>query len=276
MRKIGISLLLLTVVFVSCKRTPKSDDTPKVPKWEFEQLKVEKELFPKKDSTKGKGMDLTMEFNYPSHFESDSLLQSVQSSFVVAFAGDDYKDKSPKTAFEQYEKVVEDEFMEMGSFAVDDGPDISSYFKHITTTVSDTTDLTITARTQIEDYTGGAHGSYNVFYYNIDTRTGEIFKEKEFFKKDSEEQLTKLLEEKAKTTKNRQGDNITLLEPQEVVPNGNFYLNSEGIVFVYNQYEIAPYSDGLIEITLPYAQIKTLINPLFEQIVELKSKIKAE
>lgn len=276
MRKLGFSLLLLTLVFVSCKKTPKGGDIPEAPRWKFEQLKVEKELFPRKDSIKGKGMDLTLEFNYPSYFENDSLLQPIQSVFVVAFAGEDYKDKTLKTAFEQYEKAVEDEFMEMGSFAVDDGPDISSYFKHIATTVSDTTDILITAKTTIEDYTGGAHGSHNVFYYNVDTRTGKLFKEEQLFKKDSGKQLTALLEEKAKTTKNQQGDTITLLEPQEVVPNGNFYFGDTGIVYVYNQYEIAPYSDGLIEITLPYEQIKTFINPLFEPLVEVKSKTKTE
>lgn len=276
MRKIGFTLLLLTVIFAACKKTPKADDTPKPPRWEFEQLKVEKELFPKKDTALGKGMELTLEFNYPSRFENDSLLQTIQSAFVIAFAGEDYTGKSPKDAFELYEKTVEDEFMEIGSFAIDDGPDISSYFKHITTTVSDTTDITITVRTDVSDYTGGAHGSRNIRYYNIDTRSGKIFKEKEFFRNNSEEKLKTLLAEKAKTTKNKQGDNITLLEPEEVVPNENFYLNKEGVVYVYNQYEIAPYSDGLIEITLPYEEIKAFINPLFEHLVEFNSESKTE
>lgn len=276
MRKIGITLLLLTVILGACKKTDRHTDIPESPRWSFEQLKIEKELFPTQDSTTDKGMDLALEFNYPSHFQNDSILPALQASFVTAFAGEEYKNKTPQQAFEDYEKAVEDDFMKMGSYAIGDGPDISTYFKNIATTVHDTTDITVTARTEVTDYTGGAHGSRNIFYYNIDTRTGKIFSEKEFFKANSQGKLTELLEEKVKTTKNQNGDDVTLLEPEQVVPNGNFYFGDEGVVYVYNQYEIAPYSDGLIEITLPYDEIRTLINPLFELIIELNSDSKTE
>lgn len=276
MRKIGFALFILTIALASCKKTKKDDNVQPAQKWTFEQLKVEKELFPNKDSIKGKGMDLNLEFNYPSSFENDSVLKFIRSGFVVAFAGEDYKDKLPAEAFELYGKAVETEFMQMGTFAIEDGPDISNYFKHIATTVADTTDITITAKTEITDYTGGAHGSRSIQYYNIDSRSGKIFKEAELFNKDSDKQLTALLGEEAKTTKNGNGDTITLLEPEAVVPNGNFYFGDEGIVYVYNQYEIAPYSDGLIEITLPYEQIKALISPDYEPIVSMKVKTNPE
>lgn len=260
------------VAFASCKKTQKTGDATGEPKWIFEKITVEKELFPNpKDTVKGKGMDLSIEFNYPSKFGNDSVLKSIQSDFIIAFAGESYTDKSLEDAFEQYAKSVEQEFVELGSFAIDDGPDISSYFKHIATTVSDTTDIYITARTEITDYTGGAHGSRNVFYYNIDARDGTIIKEDTLFNEGSEGPLVALLNKKIEERNADPERRITILDPDAVKPNANFYFGAEGLVYVYNQYEIAPYSDGLIEVTLPYDDIAALVSPAYQAVIDLRS-----
>lgn len=264
-------LLSAVAVFASCKKTQKSSGTQDEPKWMFEKLTVEKELFPNpQDTVKGNGMNLSIEFNYPSKFGNDSVLKSIQSDFILAFAGESYTDKSLEEAFEQYAKSVEQEFVELGSFAIDDGPDISSYFKHIATTVSDTTDIYITARTEITDYTGGAHGSRNVFYYNIDARDGNIFKENVLFNEGSEERLIALLNKKIEERNADSERRITILDPDAVKPNANFYFDTGGLVYVYNQYEIAPYSDGLIEVVLPYEEIEGLVNPAYEPVLASK------
>jgi hypothetical protein len=40
---------------------------------------------------------------------------------------------------------------------------------------------------------------------------------------------------------------------------GNYRFTTEGIVFYYDPYEIAPYSFGVIELKLPYEKIEKLL-----------------
>lgn len=47
----------------------------------------------------------------------------------------------------------------------------------------------------------------------------------------------------------------------EIAPNNNFWINNEGVHYVYNQYEIAPYSMGPIEVTIPFEEITPIIIP---------------
>jgi hypothetical protein len=46
----------------------------------------------------------------------------------------------------------------------------------------------------------------------------------------------------------------------ELVPSENFYLDEESITFYYNIYELAPYAMGPVEIRLPYAAVKHVID----------------
>lgn len=48
---------------------------------------------------------------------------------------------------------------------------------------------------------------------------------------------------------------------EDIVPNNNFWLNEEGIHYSYNQYEIAPYSMGVINVTVPYADLSDILLP---------------
>ncbi|XHR98311.1 RsiV family protein [Mucilaginibacter sp. UC70_90] len=43
--------------------------------------------------------------------------------------------------------------------------------------------------------------------------------------------------------------------------NTNFSITPLGIKFLYNQYDIKPYAAGITELFIPYAQIKSLVQP---------------
>ncbi len=270
MKKLTLVVLLGVIVFGACKRTKPVTESAENPKWAFEKLSEKKELFLNNDSTKG-GMKLSFEFNYPVQSENDSVLKQIQSGFVLAFAGEEYKSLSPKEAFDSFLKKAEKEGLGMGKMAEDDGPDFSNYLKNITTTVSDTTNMTITAKTYYEDYTGGAHGSHQTTYYNIDIHDGKVLKEASFFKDGSEKTLTGLLKE-ALDDMIKNGKQITVLDPESVKPNGNFYFDDKDLVYVFNEYEIAPYSDGLIEVCIPYEKIKDLVVPKYQKLIAIKTK----
>ena len=45
----------------------------------------------------------------------------------------------------------------------------------------------------------------------------------------------------------------------EIHPNDNFFLTDSALVYVFNQYEIAPYALGETEIAVSYDQLKDLL-----------------
>ncbi len=46
---------------------------------------------------------------------------------------------------------------------------------------------------------------------------------------------------------------------EDIVPNNNFWLSNDGIHYSYNQYEIAPYSMGVIDVVVPFSELEDII-----------------
>lgn len=264
-----LTLLFLVVTILSaCKFTkPKEDST--VSSWKFDKLSTEKTVYIDNDSLKP-GMKLTFEMNYPSAYENDTILNYVQHIFSQAFAGKEYASLSPKVVFERIEGESLKQAVDYAHAIGDDYDDFGDYFQTITTSVSDSSHLLyyITAKNEISQYTGGAHGMYNQTYLNADTRTGDLIDEDRLFKQDTKQNLTKLIKELLPLQKNSSGDPVTLLEPDNVSPNNNFYFSKIGVVYVFNPYEVAPYSDGIIQVEIPFERIKDMIAPEYNFLLE--------
>lgn len=95
--------------------------------------------------------------------------------------------------------------------------------------------------------TGGAHGILNISFLNFDSFTGNLipninlFKDLNAFKK-----VAKPYFENAISYKTRSFDTEIFKLPENITYSGN------GIVLLYNTYEIASYAEGIIEFTIPY------------------------
>lgn len=275
MKKIGILAILAVLIAVSCKR-PKPETTAVIEtsRWTFDTLHLAKEIFLNNDSTKG-GLKLTLEFDYPSTFVNDSILKAVQTQFLASFTDDQngsYKGLAPVKGFEAFTEKNVEESVELGKAAQGSVIDFSEYYKTVKTSVTDTTLLTITGRTETLQYSGGAHDSRYIDYFNIDLRNGNRLTIESLFKPETSSRLITFIKEVLATTKNSNGDNITLLDPDSVQPSQNFYFNEQGVVFVYNTYEITPHSDGLIQALIPYDKLKDLIADPYKEIITLKTK----
>jgi hypothetical protein len=48
---------------------------------------------------------------------------------------------------------------------------------------------------------------------------------------------------------------------EDIVPNNNFWLSDNGIHYSYNEYEIAPYAMGVIDVVVPYSELTEIISP---------------
>ena len=112
-------------------------------------------------------------------------------------------------------------------------------------------------------YLGGAHGSYNAAYTNIDMRNGNMLKTKDIFNKGYEKTLNKMIEAQYRKQMNlKPNESLTEggLFENKISFNDNFAMTKDGIEFLYNQYEIAPYAVGVIEIKLSYKDLDAILN----------------
>lgn len=114
-------------------------------------------------------------------------------------------------------------------------------------------------------YTGGVHGfgRYTPRVYSL--HSGEVLNAKVddlvYFVDD--EKLIALLRKKLRASKRgvfpKSDDKISYFDFDNIRLNDNYEVNASGISFLYNQYEIAPYSDGIINIRFTFDELKPFV-----------------
>ena len=108
----------------------------------------------------------------------------------------------------------------------------------------------ISFRAEEYSYAGGAHGSNKITVGIIDRKTGSRLRLADFVPSDKLPELTKLLREKVVKKiggkENLQGD---------VRPIENFCVVEGGLKFVYNEYEVACYAAGAIEVVVSFDEL---------------------
>ena len=107
-------------------------------------------------------------------------------------------------------------------------------------------------------YRGGAHGITSEIAYNFDLKTGETVAESDFFSPGYEEPLSRLLTARLPESLETPAD-TSMMFIREIGPNGNFSVSEDGVTYIYNHYEIAPYAMGIIRVTLPWDDVRELL-----------------
>ena len=210
---------------------------------------------------------------------SDEVLEKLQRAVCQTVLGDAFLDMRPQQAIEAYAAMKHNEYIQnnlplLQEWAID----------HEDESLGETLfneELIISAAPignglpltnipslwsyamDVYEYTGGAHGNRYLLIQNYDLQTGDEVSEQDLFIDDYYEPLKSLLLEaliaqtdEAETKKDlrRLGYSV-----DDVVPNENFYVTAEGITYVYNPYEIAPYAMGCIQISLPWDAARHLM-----------------
>lgn len=116
-----------------------------------------------------------------------------------------------------------------------------------------------------EMYTGGAHGGAMESYINFWKDSGKMITAKAFFGK-NEKAVLKLI--KAKIIRENECETEDeLIEKRGIfslgdvyISDSNFLLEKDGVLFCYNPYDIAPWSEGFIFARLSYEELKGLVS----------------
>lgn len=119
--------------------------------------------------------------------------------------------------------------------------------------------------------TGGAHPNTYSKWINIDATTGDILTVKEVFRADADKEICNLILQALFKEVNTRMETDTirsieglqsvgiLLDTDLYIPE-NFLLGKNGISFLYNRYDIAPYASGDFNLTIPYNEIENYLN----------------
>ncbi len=102
----------------------------------------------------------------------------------------------------------------------------------------------------VQDF-GGAHPSHATKVLNFDLKTGRRLTLKDVFKPGFEPALEAVLARKAAAKGSVPASGFPKPAPHE-----NFALDADGVAFVFNPYEIAPYSSGEITLKALYSEIR--------------------
>src|SRR5690606_187889 len=131
--------------------------------------------------------------------------------------------------------------------------------------------------THFESYTGGAHGVHYIYYNNYSVNQNRELLINDIVADEFQASLTKVGEDifrKQEGISDNQSltDDYFFNEGIFSLPH-NFILQKDGILFLYNIYEIKPYVSGYTRLLIPYNSIHDLLTTKGKEIVgEIKKQ----
>jgi hypothetical protein len=142
-------------------------------------------------------------------------------------------------------------------------PETSPYIAEISITTSFSSSSILCLKTDFYSFTGGAHGNGRTTFLNFDPLTGNLKPTSSIL--NNKKEFTDFVEKVFRNKKE-----IPLKDPINSTgywfENENFYLpesigiSKTEVIIIYNQYEIASYADGPIEIRIPIDKAKPYLN----------------
>ena len=215
--------------------------------------------------------DVTVSFTYPVKFKDAKSLERLQQIFKGTFFGDmEYDSMTPQEAMDQYLSNYIERYKSLSNFYYEDlarlGENMPSwywYYMNTNNKILFQNDSILSYAVEYSDYEGGAHGSYNIVYTNIDLNELVTLSEEDLFIPDYFNRLTdRIVKSLMKQYEAESPDSLLtsgFFTIEDIVPNNNFWLSNDGIHYSYNQYEIAPYSMGVIDVVVPFSELEDII-----------------
>jgi hypothetical protein len=200
----------------------------------------------------------TIEVIYPKINDNSDVSSKINNTIEttlaeqIAFFEEDTDDLTLEDAVTQFE----DRFV---SFKNDFEANAAPWEVIINSEVVFQSTYVITIAVDSYTFTGGAHGNSVITLLNFDPETGNLYAQDNIFKKSSE--FTTLVEKyfKIESTSKKNGNEDYFFGEDFRLPE-NVGFNEEGVIFLYNTYEIASYAQGITEFTIPYAEIYKFLN----------------
>jgi len=263
----GLALVFACSIGISC-----SSPTAHVGRLETDEISIENTTHLFHDDTKP-ACHLDLKLTYISQSIDERMRDSLNRLFIEKTLGEKYRLLPVKEAMEKYATDYATSYCnDLESTYLEDEREVDdevvkgwySYEKSIESRIDRYDKNLLILSWNTLEYTGGPHGIHGTYYTNIDLHLLREIQLKDIFKPDYEQPLTELICKQLMA--DNQVDSMEALEEigigflTEITPTENFIIGAEGIEFLYNIYEIAPYALGAISVILPYEELKPLLN----------------
>lgn len=110
------------------------------------------------------------------------------------------------------------------------------------------------------EFKGGAHGSDKIMFLNLDAQTGAVLNQDELIKNTTEfkDLAESYLKQSLKTEdKNLKMEDLFFGKPFQLPETIGF--NEDGLILLYNVYEIASYNQGYTEFIIPFEEAEAYL-----------------
>ena len=263
----SLIMLLVGICCMSCHQA-----SSKAGNLQTAEVQTEKETHLFQDKSKP-ASHLEIKFTYIADSKDVRMKDSLNRLLTEKALGEKYRLLPATEAVEQYATDYGETYCnDLESTYLDDVKDVEeevvkgwySYEQTIESAIERYDKNLLVYRVNSYDYTGGPHGIYGSLYTNIDLHTLRVIQLKDLFKSGYEAELATLICQQL--MKDMEVDNMEELKElgygymEEITPTENFIIQEEGILFVYNIYEIAPYALGITSVLVPYDTLKPLLN----------------
>jgi len=227
----------------------------------FKTIEDKKFVKHSKATTDYQGVDYDIRFTYPAQYGDKAVLESLQRKFIEHVLGEKYASLTPekavKACIEDLKKMYEDNMKEYTS----DGAPPLLYAHAFSDTILFMNDELLQMRSYGYVSEGGAHGfgGYTAYLFNLQTGeeySRETMSRNAIFKTEASDNIRWLIiPELLKYWEKEDDDDFTFEVDAVWTENTDFALSSEGIIFLYSDYELGSYSLGSPDITIPYRDI---------------------
>lgn len=239
---------------------------------QFEKLTIDT-TFQMTSNPESPKSEFKLKMDYPIQ-TPDSQLQVVVEQFIVdSYFGSDFSTMSPQEAAmkycERYQADYQNEGKEVMKEYGNDWSNVSpwyNFFEHSTGEAVYCANKVLSYCVFFSIYRGGAHDFQSSKCHVLDLQTLCRVYLVDLFSPDVTPDVSVLLRQslaKQHGCKNiaELKDTLHIFEPEEVEISDNFYVSEEGITWVFNPYEIAPFSSGAIKASLSWQQLAPYLDP---------------
>lgn len=223
-------------------------------------LHSEDRLIPEDADSPIAEIELTLIFPEDKYFRA-GIVDSVKHIVANSFFGDGFYENIPDSMLAHFETEYFTNYKNQNADWFDKGASFN-WQKIVNMSVVFNSNYLVCFEYLKYAYSGGSHGMTNIAYDIINLDNGSILTCDNIFEEGTKDTLTGILTRKLRKDYGIP-DDVPLKKAgffvEAVEPNHNIYINGNGIGFLYNSYEIAPYANGQTNIFLEFNKIKGLL-----------------
>lgn len=252
-----------------------------IAKGEISSLQADTTVFLGSNTNESPSCNIVIDFMYLKPSSSrDSLSQRINRTLQRITFGTDYENTTPENTLQKLKENYITSYRKdllpyyeadlKNGMSQEELPPWYNYHYNITSELTIARDSIYNYAVTNYQFTGGAHPNTYASWINLNANTGKELKKSDVFTENSDKEIIQLIGKHLLAEVNNRLETDSIKSLEELQDNGillnvdlyvpeNFLVTDEGIKFLYNRYDIAPYAVGDFQLTIPYAEIENLM-----------------